>query len=133
MKRIEELENMSFDDLEKIFDDKSIEVPSSLKKKTQAASLASSIDEDVEKKKTNRQIWMPATTLLAAAALSAVFVIPRLNEPKDTYSDPMEAYAQVEKTLAMMAQRMSVGTESIIEANEIASIPSQTINKINNK
>lgn len=134
MKTIEELENMSFEDLEKIFDDKSVSIPSSLEEKTDAIIMASSIiDKDIEDRQTKRQLWIPATTLLAAAALSSVFVIPRLNAPKDTFTDPMEAYAQVEKALSMMAEKMSIGTESVIEATSIANIPNNTINKINKK
>lgn len=102
MKDLKRIESMSAEMLEDISQDKSIEVPSGLR-----ARLEKSLPSG---KKDRKYLWIAA--LAASAAL--VFTIGvnyydmhRL--PKDSFTDPALAYAQLEKTFNHISDRINVG------------------------
>ena len=133
MKSLQEIENTSFEELEKIALDSSVKVPHDLKASVKdavvAAAMASAHDQSATVR-TRRPLWCPYALLavFAAACLGVFFAIPRA--PKDTYDDPLIAYAKVEETFALISSKLDRGVESIRQAEE----PLETVNRIlNNK
>ena len=127
MKSLQEIENTSFEELEKIALDGSIKVPEglseSVKKAVDAAALASSHEAPPR-----RPLWRTYALLavFAAACLGVFFIIPRT--PQDTYDDPLLAYAKVEETFALISSQLDRGVESVRQAEE----PFETVNRIIN-
>ena len=74
-----------------------------------------------------------ACAFAVAAAFAAVLAIPRLTSPKDTFDDPLLAYAQVEQTFKFISEKMSGGVEMVREAGPVIGKPETIINKINEK
>ena len=126
MKSLQEIENTSFDELEKIALDGSVKVPedlcASVKTAVDAAALASSHESP------RRPLWRPYALLavFAAACIGVFFAIPRA--PQDTYDDPLLAYAKVEETFALISSQLDRGVESVRQAEE----PFETVNRIIN-
>ena len=126
MKSLQEIENTSFEELEKIALDGSVKVPedlsASVKTAVDAAALASSHEAP------RRPLWRPYALLavFAAACIGVFFAIPRA--PQDTYDDPLLAYAKVEETFALISSQLDRGVESVRQAEE----PFETVNRIIN-
>ena len=114
MKRIEDIEKLSAEALERIADDKSVDVPSSLEGKLLSGIMAMELskEEPVEKKPSRiRKIVFSATSfaMATAAAIAIIVNIPR--GPKDTFNDPVLAYAALEGTLSYIGSKMERGME----------------------
>ena len=125
MKKLQEIENTSYERLEQIAREDGVRVPedlrSAVKDSVAAAAFASA-------RKPQRSMWFTYTLLsmFAAACLSVFFIIPR--NPKDTYEDPLLAYAKVEETFALISKQMDRGVQSAMLAEESL----DTVNRIIN-
>jgi len=136
MKNLKDIENLDLDMLEAIAEDKTIAVPESLQERTEATLLAlqtaeevkSEIQEEASAKKARRIRWSPLIGVAAAAAIAG-FVVFTPTYPKDTYSNPEEAYAEIERTFAMMSQKVNQGMELAAKVEE----PVATVNSVLNK
>lgn len=116
MKRLEDIEKLSMLDLDKIAADESIKVPESLKRDiaitARALEMISKDDEE-----TTRVIHKPSKKRFAifsypAAAVAVIAVGMSLtfrNTPKDTFDDPMLAYAQMEQVFGFISEKMNTG------------------------
>lgn len=96
-----------------------------LEDRLKAAVLAAAITEE---KKTagryRRPVLRWAVPAVAAAALAVLLAFP--SGPKDTFSDPALAYAEIERTLAYISQKIDKGTEIAAKAEE----PVETLKNI---
>ncbi len=123
---------MSLDMLEAIADDETIKVPESLQERIESTLLAAQsieqIKEEVTSKKTRTIKWSPLIGVAAAAAVAG-FVIFTPTYPKDTFTDPEQAYAELEKTFAMMSEKMGKGMELAAKVEE----PVATVNSVLSK
>ncbi|HOE94525.1 MAG TPA: hypothetical protein PLU97_03905, partial [Candidatus Cryptobacteroides sp.] len=99
MKRIEDIEKLTLQELEAISDDTSIKVPEDLSK-----SLAELLGA-AELSKPRRPLlrWAIAAAVAAALGLGIYFSIPK--SPRDTFSDPYLAYAQVQQAFELISQK----------------------------
>lgn len=80
-----------------------------------AAVLAAAISEERRRAvKTSRTALSWVAPALAAASLGALLVIP--SGPKDTFSDPALAYAEVERTFEYISKKIDKGTEIAAKA-----------------
>ena len=132
MKNLEDIENISFEELERIASDGSIRVPEGLQATVKATVAAAAAAEDAKRKAQRRFAWIPYASAFAAVAVCAaiVFIAPMRNAPKDTFDDPAAAYAELEKTFNYMAQKMDKGIRMAETASqEPLEIMSNTINK----
>ena len=103
MKRIEDIENLSLEELEKAA--AGVSVPDGLADRLKASLAAETLLQDDRK----RHIWrnsVVASLALAAAIAVGVFVF-RPAEPKDTFDDPLLAYAQVEETFQYISNHIN--------------------------
>lgn len=130
MKSIEEIERMNLEQLEAIADDVKVIVPASLENKVDAALTAAAFEKE---RKARRTAWYAACGTLAAAAASAAIVLSVVpSEPKDTFTDPMQAYAELEKTFNYISSKVDMGKSIVEEAAPAIEMTSNIINKINN-
>lgn len=110
MKSIEEIEKLSVEELQRIGADESIPVPGDLSVKFPRA-------------KAPVALW---STAAAAAVVAAVFVglDSRSKTPKDTFEDPLLAYAAVENALCKISGSVNNASVKLEEAET-------TFNKLN--
>ena len=129
MKSLQEIENTSYEELEKIALEGSVKAPADLAASVKDAVAAAAMAE-ASSRPALRPLWRPYTLLavFAAACIGVILAIPR--NPKDTYDDPLLAYAKVEETFALISSKLDRGVESVRQAEE----PLETIDRIiNNK
>ena len=128
MKTLEEITRLSAEELEKISLDESIPVPEELSGRVQAA-----LGKEPERVHTVRPAGSSArkygASVFAVAAAISLFALGtvflnRERAPKDTFDDPYEAYAEVEKVFARISGTLAYGADKISETEE-------TIDKLN--
>lgn len=128
MKTIEEIESMSFEDLERIAANDVVKAPEHLKQGIENAVLASAMRNG---RKPARKAWYAASAAFAAVAAAAAIVLTVPSRPKDTFSDPLLAYAEVERTLNYISMKMDKGLDMVGEVEPALEKPAQIINKLN--
>ena len=107
MKDINEIERLTPEDLERIASDESVRVPADLKASLEALAGASELlDEKPAAAGRRSQAWRTwywAVPAVAAALVAAVLVFR--SQPKDTFSDPYLAYAEVQKAFGQISEK----------------------------
>ena len=121
MKSIEEIEKLSIEELEAA--SSGFKVPEGFRRRIDDAILSEA----------TLAVRGVVAALAVAAAVAAVLLIRRPSELKDSFDDPMLAYAQVEQTFQYISSKMSGGLEVVREAKPIAGRPEEIIRKINTK
>lgn len=111
MKSIKEIEKMTLEELEVVSLDENLKVPTDFAEKLRAGLNA-------------RKEQMRATKIVAAASIVLLagigFSIAGFSDdPKDTFTDPYLAYAQIEETLAMISEGMKKGIDMAQESETI--------------
>lgn len=130
MKNIEEIQNMSLEALEEIADDQSVKAPESLNGRLQDAMAASSLKKE---KNSGRRVFYTACGALAVAAASVAVVVSLPTQPKDTFTDPLLAYAELEKTFSYISSKVDMGLDIVEDAEPAMEMTSNIIDKINNR
>ena len=118
MKKIEDIETMTPEELELAAEKLSASVPEGLQSRIETVLAAKAIcDDDKPKAPKRAPGWIAATGLAAAAAIAAfaIFPIRASSEPKDTFDDPALAYAQVEATFRQISDKMASVANKPIE------------------
>ncbi|MGN0202301.1 MAG: hypothetical protein ACI399_05280 [Candidatus Cryptobacteroides sp.] len=116
MKRIEELEKMTIQELDAEALRTVSEVPEGLEKELEAAIASDSAARAARRRK---PFTTTAACLAVAASLTAVGIFIFRDTPlQDTYDDPMEAYAEVERTFAYISEKMSPGIGLAMEGKK---------------
>lgn len=117
MKSIKDIEKLEQDQLYCIAEDESVSVPSGLSAKLNSTLISAAAINEVDKpKKVDARIWMPS--LAVALASVAILLTVWISQPKDSFTDPMLAYAEVEKTFELISAKLSGGETAAIEAVE---------------
>ena len=135
MKRIEDIEMMEVEDLLKVAEDSSVQVPQGLESRIRETILSQKIAEEEEVPATSLRIrWITGLAVAAACTVAAVFLHnPAQSELKDTFDDPRLAYAEVERTFERISIKMSKASEMAYEATTEIGKPASVIRKINRK
>lgn len=134
MKRIEDIEKLSIEELEAASG--TIPVPEGLRQRIENTILSeASLDEEgVRGSKAGRLAVRSVVSVFAvAAAVAAVLLIRKPADLKDSFDDPMLAYAQVEQTFQYISGKMSGGIDKVRDAAPVAVRPEEIIKKINSK
>lgn len=126
MKTLEEIENLSIEELEQKATEHAAPVPDGLERRLRQALAAREIADAARPRPVH---WIPYASLAAAAAAAALIILPQRG-PKDTFDDPLLAYAEVEKTFRIISDKMSVGLDIVRDAETTADMPTNTLNKI---
>ncbi len=127
MKTIEEIERMSLEELERVATDKTISIPEELDDKISGTLTAAALHaQERPAVRTRHTIIGIAASAAAAACLGIVLV--KASQPKDTFSDPMLAYAQLEQTFQYIQEKMGKGLEIAAEAEPAIKRTSEIFN-----
>ena len=107
MKDIGEIERLTPEDLERIASDESVRVPADLKASLEALAGASELLDEkpaaAVRPSQGWRAWYWAVPAVAAALVAAVLVFR--SQPKDTFSDPYLAYAEVQKAFGQISEK----------------------------
>lgn len=135
MKHLEEIEKLSLEELERIADDESISVPENIGRKACTGIMAEVCAGEQRKTIAGRRKLVFSFTGLAGAAAIAILAVMlfRPAEPQDTFDDPRLAYAEIEKTLSYISDKMKTGVDRVETASRVFDKPDRIIEKINRK
>ena len=123
MKRLEDIENMSMLDLDRIASDESIKVPATLKHDiavtARALEMASKEEDEPNEKTVSHRRYRKILRIISypAAAVAIITIGMRLSfqdsltTPKDTFDDPMMAYVQMEQVFGFISEKMNTGID----------------------
>ena len=113
MKRLEDIERLSLEELERISENGSITAPEELGERLENCLTAAEMlqIEHPSRSRAWRFSLIPAMAIVAASLV----VVLKPSSPKDTFSTPEEAYAQLEYTMGMISKKMNKG-KSIADA-----------------
>ena len=123
MKRLEDIENLSILELDKIASDESVKVPARLKHDiavtARALEVASKEEEQEEIKPASNRRYRKILRMISypAAAVAIVTIGMRISfqdsihTPKDTFDDPMMAYVQMEQVFGFISEKMNTGMD----------------------
>ena len=129
MKTLEEIENLSIEELEQQAVREAAPVPDGLQERLRQTLAARELAEATRPRPAR---WIPYASLAVAAAAAAVIALPQRG-PKDTFDDPRLAYAEVEKVFRTISDKMNDGLDIAREAGSAAEIPQNVLNKIQTK
>lgn len=125
-----DLENISLEELEKIACDESISLPEGLEDEVRSSiSLLAICEDDQMKVKTDssrRRVlyYCSAAASLALLIGAGIGISDYSTRPKDTFTDPYEAYAELEKAFDLISNKVEKGAGLAQSAN--ASVAERT-------
>ena len=125
MKRLEEIENISMEELEAIADSSAHTLPKGAQERL---STLLACEKEAERKPAFAGFAFAAVFACICAAFVLVGV--RNSAPRDTFSDPKLAYAEVEKAFSRIGSEMNKGARLAEKSGEKLSKPAQIINNI---
>ena len=137
MKKIEDIEMMADDELEKIAMDESVPVPQGLRETLEDMLSAQAVSEEIHREAgvlSPRSRRIAGLSMAAAAVIAAFVLLPSKDgELKDTFDDPYLAYAEVEKAFSRISGEMSKAADKTAKAASKMEKPIEIIRKINEK
>lgn len=132
MKKPEDIEAMELAELEAAALNEVTSVPEGLAGRIRETLAARAAVEEAAR--TPQLTRVAYASLAVAAAAAALLLIPHGGpEPKDTFDDPLLAYAQTEEVLRMISDKMAQGIEMAGEARATAGKTMQIFNRTNEK
>ena len=132
MKRLEDIERMSPEELDRIAGASGAEVPADLGERLGNAVLAAAAAEDgMSARRTRFGYAAGAVTAVALASLAIVLSLP--HAPKDTFDDPLLAYADLEKTFSYISSKVDRGLDIAAVAEPAIEKTTGAINNTINK
>ena len=123
MKTLEEIENLSLEELERKALEAPVTVPDGLERRLRQTLAARELAESAHPHPALR---------LAPVAAAAIVLLPQRG-PKDSFDDPLLAYAEVEKAFQTISDKMSAGVDLAREAGSAAELPKTILNKTQSK
>lgn len=111
MKRIEDIEKLSIEELENLASQQEEAVPVELDGKIRSLLTAQSLVAESRSRKAQikRFAFVPALAASLAAVLIGVNSYDKLRTPADSFTSPQEAYSQVEEAFKMIGNKASKG------------------------
>lgn len=129
MKTVEEIERLSAEELEKLAaGQQGVRAPQGLQQRLMEAIAADALAAEGARRRTPRLLYVPALAAVAAAVLLIAAQMQR-QSLKDSFDDPYLAYAEVEKTLRSISDKMSIGADIAKAAGESAGKSREIIDK----
>ena len=127
MKSLEKINDISYEELEIAAGDENISVPDGFERE------CSELIDRLNKKRSIIRFRNIIAWTAVAASLATVFWLGRslsyrYISPKDTYSDPELAYAEVQKAVDMISHKINKGVESVSMSCEMLERPAKIMN-----
>ena len=129
---MKEMDNMSIKELEAIALDSSIQVPEGL-----GNSIRQGIDTlaflEGAAAARPRRIWYAASIAASLALLIGIGlgVNGYMSRPKDTFTDPQQAYAMLEQSFSLISSKMDKGVASVTHETEaVLTMTNEIIDKL---
>lgn len=115
MKSIDEIGKLSIAELEAIAENRDVKAPEGFAEKIETALLAAAVSENAGKNKSKRKkiVYVLAGSL-TIAAVNALFLIFSFRQPKDTFDDPLLAYAEVERVFSFVSEKVDAGMQKTL-------------------
>lgn len=133
MKRIEDIERLSTEELERISSDRSVAAPESLHRKIENALTAAQMVKNTRRKASWRFALAPAAVAVAAAVMVGINYQQANRMPADTFDDPQAAYAELERTFGYISSKIGTGRKITDAALSQAGKASSIIENIKKK
>ena len=116
---MKEMENMSIKELEAIALDSSIQVPDGFGQNIRQGIDTLAFLEGASSSRP-RRIWYAASIAASLELLVGIGlgVNGYMNRPKDTFSDPHQAYAMLEESFSLISSKMDKGVASLTHETE---------------
>ncbi len=136
MKSIKDIEKLGLEEMSAISSDERIAVPEgfrrSLSEEIDALRQIDAITKDdlfvLKRRPARRLVWSLATASLVIAGTVLAF---NANRPKDTFTDPYLAYAELEKAFAAISDGVSRGAAVADNTEKILGRAGEIINNLN--
>lgn len=136
-----DLKNISIEELETIAEDESIKIPETLGPELKSTLDMLSLLEDLEsdsaadeliKKHKQRRIvrFISIAASLVLFASAGIGLSNYLGRPDDTFSDPYEAYAQLDQAFSLISAKLGRGTEIALGAESVLDRTNEIIENI---
>lgn len=111
MKRIEDIEKLSIEELESLASQQQEAVPEELDGRIRSLLTAQSLMAESRSRKADikRFAFVPALAACLAAVLLGVNVYDRQRTPADSFTNPQDAYSQVEEAFKMIGSKANKG------------------------
>ena len=116
MKSIDEIEKMSFEELEAIASDGSVKAPEGLAAGVREMVAAAALRDGLRAKRAGTALAIGVPSFVAAAVALAL-LLPS-NSPKDTFDDPLLAYAEVERIMGYISEKTEDGISKTAKLTE---------------
>ena len=129
MKNIEDIEKLTEEQLLQMADDESVAVPDSLGESLMALVGAAELTKPEPRRRPAPIRWAVAAAIVAVAAVGISLSVPR--RPKDTFSDPYLAYAEVQRAFECIARKGGQAAQIAGEAVPALEKTEEILNKIN--
>lgn len=135
MKSLEEISELSLDELEQMADQSTMSAPEGLKERlSQQTMLMDFLSQnDSHPIVGHRRVgafvrWSAAACLVLLICVGTGLSLSA--RPKDTFSDPALAYAQVEEAFSLISSKMEKGVEMMEELEPAIETTNRLINKL---
>lgn len=132
-KSIREIEELGFDRLESIASDESIRVPEGLEDRLRSTLTAAALGSAAKSRSRGKKVFRTAALTLSAAAIAAAVAVPRAIYPRDTFSDPRLAIAEVQRTLLSVGSKLDKGLSIARKGDDSVRKPLRQLQEINDK
>ena len=130
MKSIDEIEKISFEELEAIASNESISAPDGLAESVRETVKAAAIcSESRRSRSRTRTAFVIGAPSLAAAALAVALLIPS-GTPKDTFDDPRLAYEEMERIMGLISSKADAGFSKTAKLSESVESINKAIDKL---
>lgn len=131
MKRIEDIEKMDLSAMDSLFEDTGVKAPVRLKESVRLRIASEEVITRAAKKEKMAHAAVPAFGLaFAAACVGAIVMLG--SGPKDTFDSPELAYAELERALGYISEKMDKGMDIASQAGPVIENISEAIYLINN-
>lgn len=133
MKRIEDIEKMSIEQLEVESQKSPVQMPEAAKERlANAIAIQREIESEQVEKRTRNKLYRKYWAMPIAAAVCAALLMVgyRYRTPEDTFTDPKQAYAEVEKVFALIGDKAATSMTMAQKNMEMLDKTTETLSKV---
>lgn len=123
-----DIEDISLEELEAIADDESVKVPEELESELKSSMDMLSLLDRRRHRRMARIAGLAASLVLITSA--GLGIADWMDRPKDTFTDPYEAYAQLDQAFSLISDKFGQGAQIASGAEQVMDKTNQIIDRI---